>query len=192
MYERCMEVMPAVAKRATTLGVTGSEGAYLYTEDGRRLLDFASGVAVNNIGCRNERVVAAIKDELDNMIHVGHNVVYYESYVALAEKLVELTGGDTKVYFSNSGAEANEGQSSWRNMSQKDRGLSASGIPFTDARWRQYPLPVPMRRTGNITNRCFRQFTGRIMRTVTVVRSDRKKENVTWNVWDSLNRFSRK
>ena len=43
------------------------------------------------------------------MIHVGHNVVYNESYVELAEKLVEMTGGDTKVYFSNSGAEVNDG-----------------------------------------------------------------------------------
>lgn len=109
MYERCMEVMPAVANRATTLGVVDSEGCYLYTEDGRKVLDFASGVAVNNLGCKNQRVVAAIKKELDKMIHTGHNVVYYESYVKLGEKLVELTDGDTKVYFSNSGAEANEG-----------------------------------------------------------------------------------
>lgn len=109
MYERCMEVMPAVAKRATTLGIVDSEGCYVYTEDGRKLLDFASGVAVNNLGNKNPEVADAIKKQLDTMIHVGHNVVYNESYVALAEKLVELTGQDTKVYFSNSGAEANEG-----------------------------------------------------------------------------------
>lgn len=109
MYERCLEVMPKVANRATTLGVVDSKGSYLYTEDNRRILDFASGVAVNNLGSKNERVVEAIKKQLDTMIHVGHNVVYYESYIKLAEKLVELTGGDTKVYFSNSGAEAIEG-----------------------------------------------------------------------------------
>lgn len=109
MYERCMEVMPKVANRATTLGIVDSEGCYLYTEDGRKVLDFASGVAVNNLGNKNPRVAEAIKKQLDTMIHVGHNVVYYESYIKLAEKLVELTGGDTKVYFSNSGAEANEG-----------------------------------------------------------------------------------
>lgn len=109
MYERCMEVMPKVANRATTLGIVDSEGSYLYTEDQRKILDFASGVAVNNLGSKNEKVVEAIKKQLDTMIHVGHNVVYYESYVKLAEKLVELTGGDTKVYFSNAGAEANEG-----------------------------------------------------------------------------------
>lgn len=104
-----MAVMPQVAARATKLGVVDSEGCCLYTEDGRKVLDLASGVAVNNLGAKNPRVVEAIKKQLDTMIHVGHNVVYNMSYVELAEKLVELTGGDTKVYFSNSGAEANEG-----------------------------------------------------------------------------------
>ena len=109
MYERCQKVMPAVANRAPTLGVVDGEGCYVITEDGRKVLDFASGVAVNNLGFKNPEVVQAIREQLDTMIHVGHNVVYNESYVKLAEKLVELTGGDTKVYFSNSGAEANDG-----------------------------------------------------------------------------------
>lgn len=109
MYERCQKVMPAVANRATTLGVVDGEGCYVITEDGRKVLDFASGVAVNNLGFKNPEVVQAIREQLETMIHVGHNVVYNESYVKLAEKLVELTGGDTKVYFSNSGAEANDG-----------------------------------------------------------------------------------
>lgn len=109
LYERCSKVMPAVANRATELGIVDTEGCYVTTESGRKVLDFASGVAVNNLGNKNPRVVEAIKKQLDTMIHVGHNVVYNESYVKLAERLVELTGGDTKVYFSNSGAEANEG-----------------------------------------------------------------------------------
>lgn len=109
MYERCQKVMPAVANRATTLGVVDGEGCYVITEDGRKVLDFASGVAVNNLGFKNPEVVQAIREQLETMIHVGHNVVYNESYVKLAEKLVGLTGGDTKVYFSNSGAEANDG-----------------------------------------------------------------------------------
>ena len=109
MYERCMEVMPAVAGRATTLGIVNSDDSYIFTEDGRKILDFASGVAVNNLGNRNPEIIAAIEEQLKTMVHVGHNVVYYESYVRLAEKLVEMTGGNKKVYFSNSGAEANEG-----------------------------------------------------------------------------------
>lgn len=109
LYERCKKVMPPVAGRATTLGVEKGEGSYLYTEDGKKVLDFASGVAVCNIGHNHPKVVQAAKDQIDKLIHGGHNVVYYESYVRLAERLVELTGGDTMVYFSNSGAEVNEG-----------------------------------------------------------------------------------
>ncbi|MGN0144998.1 MAG: aspartate aminotransferase family protein [Clostridium sp.] len=109
LYERCKKVMPPVAGRATTIGVKKGEGVYLYTEDGRKIIDFASGVAVCNIGHNHPKVVQAAKEQIDNLIHGGHNVVYYESYVRLAERLVEATGGDTMVYFSNSGAEVNEG-----------------------------------------------------------------------------------
>lgn len=109
LYERCMKVMPPVVKRTTTIGVTKGEGCYLYDENGRKVLDFASGVAVCNLGHNHPKVVEAAKKQMEELVHAGHNVVYYESYVKLAEKLVELTGGDTMVYFSNSGAEANEG-----------------------------------------------------------------------------------
>lgn len=109
LFERCQKVMPPVANRATQLGVVKGEGCYLTTEDGREILDFASGVAVCNIGHNHPKVVEAAVEQVKSLIHGGHNVVYYESYVKLAEKLVEITGGDTMVYFSNSGAEANEG-----------------------------------------------------------------------------------
>ena len=46
---------------------------------------------------------------MDHLVHGCHNLVYYEPYVELAEKLVEITGGDRKVYFANSGAEAVDG-----------------------------------------------------------------------------------
>lgn len=109
LFERCQKVMPPVAIRATQMGVVKGEGCYLTSEDGREILDFASGVAVCNIGHNHPKVVEAAIEQVKTLIHGGHNVVYYESYVALAEKLVEITGGDTMVYFSNSGAEANEG-----------------------------------------------------------------------------------
>lgn len=101
--------MPAAANRATTVGVVKGEGCYLYSDEGRKILDFASGVAVCNLGHNHPEVVKAAEKQMKELIHGGHNVVYYESYVKLAERLVELTGGDTMVYFSNSGAEANEG-----------------------------------------------------------------------------------
>ncbi len=109
MYERCQAVMPQVANRATALGAVSGKGCYITTEDGRQILDFASGVAVNNIGHNHDDVLKSQKSKIDQMIHAGHNVLYYEPYVTLAEKLVEATGSDTMVYFSNSGAEANDG-----------------------------------------------------------------------------------
>ena len=109
MYERCKKVMPAVANRATTLGITKGQGSFIWDENGRKILDFASGVAVCNLGHNNPKIIDAVEKQLHHLMHGGHNVVYYESYVRLAERLVELTGGDTMVYFSNSGAEANEG-----------------------------------------------------------------------------------
>lgn len=109
LKRRCQKVMPPAAARATDLGIIKGKGSYLITESGDEILDFASGVAVCNIGHNHPEVVKAAKEQMDNLIHGGHNVVYYETYVRLAEKLVQLTGGDTKVYFSNSGSEANEG-----------------------------------------------------------------------------------
>ncbi len=109
LAERCKKVMPPMADRVTEVGVIRGEGCYLYTEDGSKLLDFASGIAVCNLGHSHPEVVNAAIEQMKKLVHGCHNVLYYEPYVELAEKLVELTGGDTKVYFSNSGAEANDG-----------------------------------------------------------------------------------
>jgi 4-aminobutyrate aminotransferase len=109
LFERAQAVMPPVAARATTLGVVKGQGSYLIGEDGKTYLDFASGVAVTNVGHNHPLVVERAKAQMDQLIHGGHNVVYYPVYVELAEKLNELNGGNCKVYFSNSGAEVNEG-----------------------------------------------------------------------------------
>lgn len=109
LFERATQVIPPVALRATQLGVIKASGSYVTGEDGKEYLDFASGVAVMNVGHNHPQVVQAAKEQIDKMIHVGHNVVYYPAYVELAEKLSALNGGDHMVYFSNSGAEVNEG-----------------------------------------------------------------------------------
>lgn len=111
LYERSLRVMPPVAGRATKIGVVSGEGSWLTDENGRRYLDFAAGVAVVNCGHNHPKVVAAIESQLHELVHGGHNVVYYPKYVELAEKLCARAGkqGEYKVYFSNSGAEANEG-----------------------------------------------------------------------------------
>ncbi|WP_311407643.1 aspartate aminotransferase family protein [Liquorilactobacillus uvarum] len=109
LYERSLTVLPPVAKRATKLGIVKGQGAYLTDEKGEKYLDFAAGVGVVNCGHNNPIVVEAIEKQLHDLVHGGHNVVYYPSYIELAEKLVARVGNDYKVYFSNSGAEANEG-----------------------------------------------------------------------------------
>lgn len=109
LYERSLAVLPPVAKRATKLGIIQGQGAYLTDEKGEKYLDFAAGVGVANCGHNHPTVVAAVEKQLHSLVHGGHNVVYYPSYIELAEKLVRRVGADYKVYFSNSGAEANEG-----------------------------------------------------------------------------------
>jgi 4-aminobutyrate aminotransferase len=109
LYERASAVMPPMADRATHLGVIKGEGSFVTTEDGRRYLDFASGVAVTNVGHNHPYILEKAKTQMEQLIHGGHNVVYYPTYVELAEKLNELNGGGHKVYFSNSGAEVIEG-----------------------------------------------------------------------------------
>jgi 4-aminobutyrate aminotransferase len=109
LYERAQKVTPPIAQRATQIGIVKAKGSYVFGEDGKKYLDFASGVAVMNVGHNHPKVIEAAKSQMDDMIHGGHNVVYYPSYIELAEKLNELNGGDHMVYFSNSGAEVNEG-----------------------------------------------------------------------------------
>ncbi len=109
LFDRASKVTPPTALRATQLGIVKAEGSYVLSEDGKKYLDFASGVAVTNVGHNHPKVVEAAKKQMEELIHGGHNVVYYPSYVELAEKLSELNGGDHMVYFSNSGAEVNEG-----------------------------------------------------------------------------------
>ena len=109
LSERAEQVLPPVANRATKIGVTKAYGSNVIDENGKSYLDFASGVGVMNVGHGHPEVIEAAKKQLDSMIHVGHNVAYYSSYVQLAEEINELTGENKMVYFSNSGAEANEG-----------------------------------------------------------------------------------
>jgi len=109
LYERAQKVLPPVALRWTRLGVDRGSGSYLYTDAGRKMLDFACGVGVCVVGHNHPEVVEAAVAQVRRLIHAGHNVAYYPTYVELAEALVALTGGDTMVFFCNSGAEAVEG-----------------------------------------------------------------------------------
>ncbi len=83
------------------------EGCVLYDEKGRSYLDFASGIAVNNLGYNNTKIISAIASQAEKLIHVS-NYFYTAPQALLAEKLCENSFAD-RVFFCNSGAEAVEG-----------------------------------------------------------------------------------
>ena len=83
-----------------------AEGMYLYDEKGVAYLDFYGGVAVNTPGNRNPKVVAAVKDQLDDIMHT-FNYPYTIPQALLAEKVCKTIGMD-KIFYQNSGTEANE------------------------------------------------------------------------------------
>lgn len=83
-------------------------GARLWDADGKEYVDFVGGIAVNALGHAHPAVVEAVSKQIASLGHVS-NLFVAEPPVALAERLLQLFGRDGKVYFCNSGAEANEG-----------------------------------------------------------------------------------
>jgi acetylornithine/N-succinyldiaminopimelate aminotransferase len=83
-------------------------GAKLWDADGKEYLDFVGGIAVNALGPAHPAVVEAVSRQIASLGHVS-NLFIAEPPVALAERLLEHFGRDGKVFFCNSGAEANEG-----------------------------------------------------------------------------------
>lgn len=93
-----------------TATVSEAKGATIIDQDGRELIDFAGGIGVVNAGHCPEPVVAAIREQAGKYIHTSFNVVTYEPYIELCEKLVELLphGKNTKAMLVTTGAEAVE------------------------------------------------------------------------------------
>jgi len=83
------------------------EGVYLYDTDGKKYLDFVSGIAVFALGYHNEAYNDALKSQIDKIIHTS-NYYYNAPAIEAAKKLKEISGMD-RVFFTNSGAEAVEG-----------------------------------------------------------------------------------
>ncbi len=83
------------------------EGVYLYDMDGKRYLDFVSGIAVFALGYQNKEYNDALKAQIDKIIHTS-NYYYNLPAIEAAKKLKEISGMD-RVFFTNSGAEAVEG-----------------------------------------------------------------------------------
>jgi acetylornithine/N-succinyldiaminopimelate aminotransferase len=83
------------------------EGTLLFDSDGTRYLDFLSGLAVTSLGHAHPEVAAAIADQAATLLHVS-NLYYNDLQPQVAARLDTLLGGNGRVFFANSGAEANE------------------------------------------------------------------------------------
>src|SRR6478609_6392237 len=86
------------------LPLVRGEGARLWDADGKEYLDYIGGIAVNALGHAHPAVVAAVSRQVSQLGHVS-NLFIAEPPVALAERLLRLSGRPGRVYFSNSGAE---------------------------------------------------------------------------------------
>jgi acetylornithine/N-succinyldiaminopimelate aminotransferase len=83
------------------------EGAHVWDADGREYVDFLGGIAVNSLGHAHPAIVEAVTTQLETLGHVS-NFFATEPQLALAERLLTLLGAEGRVFFSNSGTEANE------------------------------------------------------------------------------------
>jgi acetylornithine/N-succinyldiaminopimelate aminotransferase len=83
------------------------KGVFLYDIEGKKYLDFVSGLGVNALGHAHPRIVKTIRDQAAKLLHVS-NLYYHEYQGPLAEKLCQLSGLD-RAFFQNSGTEAIEG-----------------------------------------------------------------------------------
>ena len=86
-----------------------AEGAYIYTDDGRKLLDFTSGIGVTNTGHCHPKVVEAIREQAGLFLHAQANIVIHRPMLQLIEELRQIVPPSIdSFYFANSGAEALE------------------------------------------------------------------------------------
>ncbi|MFN7249820.1 MAG: 4-aminobutyrate--2-oxoglutarate transaminase [Anaerobacillus sp.] len=110
LLERRYEHVPKGPFNTALTFVEKGSGALLTDVDGNTFIDFAGAIGTINAGHCPKEVVGALKAQLDKYLHTSFHVMMYEPYIALAEKLNEITPGDhsKKTFFLNSGAEAVE------------------------------------------------------------------------------------
>ena len=110
LMARRRAALPSGLGQAHEIFVDRAEGAEVWDVEGRRYIDFAGGIAVLNTGHRHPKLVEAIASQLDRYTHTCFQVLAYEPYVELAERLIAKTPGDfaKKAFFMTTGAEAIE------------------------------------------------------------------------------------
>ena len=104
------QFVPRGLVTAHPLVIDRAQGAELWDVDGKRYLDFVGGIGVLNIGHNHPKVVAAVQTQLQKVSHACFQVVAYQPYLDLAQRLCEMIGGQEayKAAFFTSGAEAVE------------------------------------------------------------------------------------
>jgi acetylornithine/N-succinyldiaminopimelate aminotransferase len=109
---------------------TKGEGVWLWDEKGNKYLDALAGVAVNGLGHAHPKLVRAISEQAGKLIHVS-NVYNIAEQSALADKLCEISGMD-KVFFCNSGCEANEASIKLARLYGHNKGIETPEIIVMD------------------------------------------------------------
>jgi 4-aminobutyrate aminotransferase/(S)-3-amino-2-methylpropionate transaminase len=110
LLTRRLAAVPRGVSTATAIFAARAENTELWDVEGNRYVDFAGGIAVLNTGHRHPKVLAAVRDQLDAYTHTAFQVVAYEPYIALAERLNALApfDGPAKTILFTTGAEAVE------------------------------------------------------------------------------------
>ncbi len=137
-------LMNTYARQAVTF-VKG-EGVWLWDADGKRYLDALAGVAVNGLGHAHPKLVAAISAQAAKLIHVS-NLYHIAEQERLADKLCEISGMD-KVFFCNSGCEANEAAIKLARLYGHNKGIENPEIIVMDKSFHGRTLAT-LSATGN-------------------------------------------
>src|SRR5512146_3250843 len=110
LYSENFPHMSPVWGRIFNFVAERAEGSYIYTTDGRRLLDFTCGIGVTNTGHCHPKVVAAIREQAGLFLHAQANIVIHQPMLKLIQELRTVVPPAIDGFFySNSGAEAVEG-----------------------------------------------------------------------------------
>ena len=110
LFARREAAIPRGVGQSHQIFIARGENAEIWDVEGRRFIDFAGGIAVLNTGHRHPAVIQAVKDQLDRYTHTCFQVLAYEPYIELAERINAKAPGDfaKKTLFLTSGSEAVE------------------------------------------------------------------------------------
>src|ERR1051326_2188553 len=110
LHERRVAAVPRGVSQATAIYAKRALNSEIWSEDGKRYIDFGAGIAVVNTGHQHPKLVRAVKDQLEAFSHVCFQVTPYENYITLAERLnaIAPVPGAAKTMLASTGAEAVE------------------------------------------------------------------------------------